>query len=66
MNILCPEDMKPSNLVSIEVEPMEFPILIGIFMAFRAGYCDRASLIEAIHAWQVTEAKRSLHDEVRA
>jgi hypothetical protein len=56
----CPQSMTLECLASHEAEPLEFPTLSGIFNAYRNGDVDRPSLVEAIHSWQVTEAKRRL------
>jgi hypothetical protein len=51
-----PEAMSFENLRAQDVEPLGFETLKGIFNAYRYNFVERASLVEAIHSWQVTEA----------
>jgi hypothetical protein len=59
MNILCPLGMSLEKLRKLDREPLSYPTLVGIFQAYRNGYADRPSLVEAIADWQCTEAKNA-------
>ena len=54
-----PAYMQHEKLRLLEAEPTSFSTLQGIFAAYRHGDIDRKSLVEAIFAWQITEAKKA-------
>jgi hypothetical protein len=59
MIILCPDAMSLEALRLQHSEGTSWPTLQGLFAAFRHGDLSRASLIEAIRDWQITEAKEA-------
>jgi hypothetical protein len=64
MNYICPKSMCLGVLANQRYEPLEYSTLIGIFAAYRNGELERPMLVEAIHDWQVHDARGRLgYDE---